>query len=156
MAGWDEDFISRAESLMGTPLCTTLQGCADAMSKWHADYIGDDKSNNYVTLAFCGAEEDDKPDENGNVWWYDHIQKDTDFRPWIADAIKKPGTSVLGESDPCDDKGMYVRGIQVDVSIARQPSPDWRHAKWDISHEQPLFDYTPHPGLISLCYFNHF
>ena len=140
---------------MGTPLCATLQGCADTMSKWHQDYIGDDKSNNYVTLAFCGAVEDDKPDENGNVWWYDH-KGDKDNRYWIADAIQEPGTSGLGESDPCGDKGMYVRGVQVDVSISQEPSPDWRHAKWDISHEQPLFDYTPHPGMISLCCFNHF
>ena len=41
------------------------------------------------------------------------------------------------ENDPCDGKGMYVRGVEVDISISLQASPDWRHTKWDLSHEGP-------------------
>lgn len=41
---------------------------------------------------------------------------------------------------------MYIRGVEVDLSIVQRATPDWRHTKWDISHQVPMFDFTPHPG----------
>ena len=52
---------------------------------------------------------------------------------------------------------MYIRGIEIDISISLQASPDWRHTKWDITHDDvisedfegkeirghSMFDYTP-------------
>ena len=64
----------------------------------------------------------------------------------MVDAIKKPGESFVPDQCPCKDKGMYIRGVEVDLSIAQRAFPDWRHTKWDISHQMPMFDFTPHPG----------
>ena len=57
---------------------------------------------------------------------------------WIVDAIKKPG--IGGLDDPCNDQGMYIRGVEIDMSISTKASPDWRHTKWDISHTGSEFD----------------
>ena len=33
---------------------------------------------------------------------------------------------------------MYFRGVEIDISISQQASPDWRHLKWDVSHRKGL------------------
>ena len=131
----------------------------------------EDQTNSYISIVFCADEDGHKPDRDGNVWWYDHYQADTDLPYWIVDVIQRPGQAT-NDQDPCQGKGMYIRGVEVDMSIALQvreqlpvctsgsiqASPDWRHTKWDLSHEgpndkgfkgDPLFDYTPHPGCCS-------
>ena len=74
---------------------------------------------------------------------------------WICDQTSKLVTNE--ETYACGRRGMYVRGIEIDISISLQASPDWRHTKWDITHDvlisndfngeavrgQPMFDYTP-------------
>ena len=59
---------------LGSPYCGTIDECAGTMNRWFEENILSDGTNSYVTLVFCAAEEDHKPDKNGNVWWYDHIQ----------------------------------------------------------------------------------
>ena len=49
---------------------------------------------------------------------------------------------------PCGSLGMIMRGIEVDNSISIYASPDYIHTKWNISHEQPMFDYTKSAGCI--------
>ena len=96
----------------------------------------EDQTNNYLSLVFCASESGHKPDEDGNVWWYDHYQADTDLPYWIVDVVKQPGDTGNPE-DPCQGRGMYIRGVEVDISISLQASPDWRHTKWDLSHAGP-------------------
>lgn len=55
---------------------------------------------------------------------------------WIVDYVKSPGSGQT--ADPCNDKGMYFRGVEIDISISQQASPDWRHLKWDVSHRKRL------------------
>ena len=130
--------------------------CADTMQIFFEESVASDPTNNFVTLVFCGAETDHIPDTNGNVWWYDHyqvsksrhespragieryvkLQVDTDLPYWIVDYVKRPGSGQT--SDPCNDKGMYFRGVEIDISISQQASPDWRHLKWDVSHRKGL------------------
>lgn len=44
-----------------------------------------------------------------------------------------------------------MRGVEVDNSISIYATPDFVHTKWDISHEQPLFDYEPRPNCKGSC-----
>ena len=74
---------------------------------------------------------------------------------WICDQTSRLVPNE--ETYACGRRGMYVRGIEIDISISLQASPDWRHTKWDITHDvlisndfngevvrgQPMFDYTP-------------
>ena len=55
-------------------LCSTLDQCAESMQWYFENIMQSDPSKNYVTLAFCATEDGHRPDENGNVWWYDHFQ----------------------------------------------------------------------------------
>ena len=55
-------------------LCGTLDQCAQSMQLYFNSVVQSDPSKNYVTLVFCATEDGHKPDENGNVWWYDHSQ----------------------------------------------------------------------------------
>lgn len=112
----------------------------------------DDETNNYVTLAFCGKESDTRQDNlRGSVWWYDGDYASSDRPFWIVDETTEEQTYA------CGNKGMYMRGIEVDISISLQASPDWLHTKWDLVHDtvissdympgtdikgQPMFDYT--------------
>ena len=79
-----------------------------------------------------------------------NISFKVNFSPyWVEDAISTRDTPA------CQSKGLFIRAIEVDVSIAQEASPDWRHTKWNISHSgalpgtdgavfgQPMFDYTP-------------
>jgi hypothetical protein len=142
--GWKEGFVAFAEYVAkSADNCGTLQQCADTMQLFFEESVASDPTNNFMTLVYCGAETDHIPDANGNVWWYDHYQVDTDLPYWIVDYVKSPGSGQT--ADPCNDKGMYFRGVEIDISISQQASPDWRHLKWDVSHSDPLFDYTPHP-----------
>ena len=75
-SGWEDGFANAAKFIMdlGSPYCGTIDECAGTMNRWFEENILSDGTNSYVTLVFCAAEEDHKPDKNGNVWWYDHIQ----------------------------------------------------------------------------------
>ena len=44
------------------------------MQLFFEESVASDPTNNFMTLVFCGAETDHIPDNNGNVWWYDHYQ----------------------------------------------------------------------------------
>ena len=48
--------------------------CADTMQLFFEESVASDPTNNFMTLVYCGAETDHIPDNNGNVWWYDHYQ----------------------------------------------------------------------------------
>jgi len=151
-SGWQEGFKSFASLIMfNQELCNELQSCVDTMQTYFQEFVMDDQTNNYVTLAFCGMPEDTKPSgSRGNVWWYDGEYATGDRPYWIVDQ------STTQETYACSTKGMYMRGVEVDISISLQASPDWRHTKWDISHDeiinkdfngeevhgQPMFDYT--------------
>ena len=75
----------------------------------------DDQTNNYVTLAFCGMPEDTKPSgSRGSVWWYDGEYATGDRPYWIVDQ------STTQETYACSTKGMYMRGVEVDISISLQ------------------------------------
>ena len=52
-------------------MCATLNACVQEMSEYFKKIIQDDKTNTYVTLAWCGTPQDAVPDSEGNVWWYD-------------------------------------------------------------------------------------
>ena len=54
-----------------TGKCETLNQCVQEMEIYFQKILQDDKTNTYVTLAWCGKVSDSKPDEDGNVWWYD-------------------------------------------------------------------------------------
>ena len=70
---WETGFKTYAQMIMQdtTGQYQTLNDCVQAMSTYFEKIIQDDKTNTYVTLAWCGSDEDSHPDENGNVWWYD-------------------------------------------------------------------------------------
>ena len=75
-SGWEQGFETAANLIMdlGSPYCGTIDECAETMNNYFKGNVELDESNNYVTLVFCAAEGDHKPDTDGNVWWYDHIQ----------------------------------------------------------------------------------
>jgi hypothetical protein len=129
-----------------TGLCDTLTKCVSSMENYFRKYIQDDFTNTYVTVGWCAEPEDNKPDINGNVWWYDGwddpANGGSDKPYYVVDAN-------WGNVKACNGAGMIMRGIEVDNSISIYANPDYFHTKWDISHEQPMFDYSPHPGQCS-------
>ena len=85
------------------------------MQTYFQEFVMDDQTNNYVTLAFCGKPEDTKPDSaRGNVWWYDGEYATGDRPYWIVDE------NTDKETYACSTKGMYIRGVEVDISISLQ------------------------------------
>jgi len=156
-SGWCEGFKAFGNLIMTDQSnCGTVQKCADTMQLYFQEFVMNDQTNNFVTLIFCGKEEDTRPDDTrGNVWWYDGEYPNGDREYWICDQTSKLVTNE--ETYACGRRGMYVRGIEIDISISLQASPDWRHTKWDITHDvsiskdfngeavrgNPMFDYTP-------------
>lgn len=144
-AGWQDGFKAYAQAVMKdtTGLCDTLTKCVSSMENYFRKYIQDDFTNTYVTVGWCAEPEDNKPDINGNVWWYDGwddpANGGSDKPYYVVDAN-------WGNVKACNGAGMIMRGIEVDNSISIYANPDYFHTKWDISHEQPMFDYSPHPG----------
>ena len=65
---------------------------------------------------------------------------------WIADAKTENETAACGE------KGMYMRAIEVDKSIAATFNPDFRHTKWNISHKGLLYPDDPTYNTIATGY----
>ena len=75
----------------------------------------------------------------------------TNFSPlWIADAKTETETFACGE------RGMYMRAIEVDKSIAAKFNPDFRHTKWNISHKGLLNPDDPTYNNIAKGYLNFF
>ena len=74
-SSWEDGFQIYAQMLMadtsGGGLCATLNTCVTEMEKYFEKIIQDDKTNTYVTLAWCAQTSDSHPDDNGNTWWYD-------------------------------------------------------------------------------------
>lgn len=75
--GWQDDFQAVADFVMTSDdFCQNLQKCVNSMLIWFERNLELDPTNNYVILAFCGKDEERKPDVNGNVWWYDGLESD--------------------------------------------------------------------------------
>ena len=112
-----------------TGLCDTLTKCVGSMENYFRKYIQDDFTNTYVTIGWCAEPEDNKPDINGNVWWYDGwddpANGDSDKPYYVVDAN-------WGNVKACNGQGMIMRGIEVDNSISIYANPDYFHTKWDI------------------------
>ena len=73
--GWKDIFQNAAQFIMyDDNLCQNLQKCVNTMLIAFENYITIDPTNNYVILAFCGKDEERKPDADGNVWWYDGLE----------------------------------------------------------------------------------
>ena len=72
-SGWCEGFKAFGNLIMTDQSnCGTVQKCADTMQLYFQEFVMNDQTNNFVTLIFCGKEEDTRPDDTrGNVWWYD-------------------------------------------------------------------------------------
>ena len=124
-----------------TGLCDTLTKCVGSMENFWRKYVQNDPSNTYITIGWCAEPIDNKPDTNGHVWWYDgwDVPPSGDRPYYIADAS-------WGNVRACSNKGMIMRGLEISNSISIYESPDYLNLKWEITHEQPLFDYSPHPG----------
>jgi len=139
---WQDGFSIYAQLIMGDTTgeaCSSLDKCVASMQSYFDKIIMDDKTNTYVTVAWCGDVKDSYPDVKGNVWWHDGWDRQVNDLPYyIADE------AAGGETKACGGLGMIMRGIEVDNSIAIYASPDYIHTKWDISHLKPDFDYKPH------------
>jgi len=136
---WEDGFVIYAQMLMAdtTDKCVTLKSCVNEMEAYFQKFIMDDKTNTYVTVAWCGTPEDASPDGKGNVWWYDGWDNKVQDKPYyVIDAVERDRTT------PCGTQGMIMRGIEVDISISIYAAPDYIHTKWDIAHKEPQFDYT--------------
>jgi len=139
---WQDGFRVYARLIMDDTTgvaCSSLDTCVASMQGYFDKIIMDDKTNTYVTVAWCGKTKDSHPDVKGNVWWHDGWDKQLEDTPYyIADENTPTNTKA------CGDLGMIMRGIEVDNSIAIYASPDYIHTKWDIAHAKPDFDYKPH------------
>ena len=68
-------------------MCATLNACVQEMGEYFKKIIQDDKTNTYVTLAWCAKPSDAVADAEGNVWWYDGWDTQVPGTGTIFDAV---------------------------------------------------------------------
>ncbi|CBY38881.1 unnamed protein product [Oikopleura dioica] len=76
------------------------------------------------------------------------------FREFIEDDYTNTYATIDWSAEPEDNMpdingngtSMIMRGIEVDNLITIYANADSIHTKWSIFHDQPIYDYSPHPG----------